>query len=674
MDRQTRQLLLRISLGSLAILLAGTAGQFSNNLGELNVKFSLRSEWWLLIVGVSGLSMLATVLLVLTWTDQRGRLLTFAEKVAYITRGSLIFSCFLLFGALILYPLAIFGPVGDIFIDVFPRLLIYTVLFYVAAFAMKGFLPRTGFPILLVTSAIVFASIHQLVILFLAVSTHPFSLGWSEASRYYYASLFFANKLYGFDISPSVLHPTRYMMQSLPFLFKSLPLVAHRLWQVLLWLFFTTLTAMVFTRRLNLKDRWYQWLVIAWTFLFMQVGPIYYHLLVPTIIVLWGFNLQKPRCNLILVLLASAWAGISRLNWYPVPAMLAAALYLMERPVGWQTTEFRTQDYGVYHSPSHQNSLLPVNRYLRYLVPIFLWGVLGVLVAFGTQTLYVLGSGNDPEQFTSSFTSDLLWYRLLPNATYPLGVFAGVALLSLPFWILMGIHIRSRRGFNHYVRWLGIGAMLVLLFAGGLLVSVKIGGGSNLHNMDAYLALLLMVSGYFFWSRFTPETGTTTRPVRLSPWVTGLLIFSPILLLVTSGGPRKIPNPTETEKILVEINELVSETVSQGGEVLFITQRQLPMFGYIPNVPMTPEYEVVFLMEMVMGGNRTYLDRFHADLERKRFDLIISDPMPELEQTIDQAFSEENNIWLAEVSTPLQSVYETVRLYRPVGIEIFVPK
>jgi hypothetical protein len=644
------------------------------NLGELQVKFSISSKWWLLVVVITVLSLLAIVLLVFAWTDWKENLLTLTDKVVQILSGSLIFSGTLFLGAIILYPLMIFGPVGDIFIGVFPRLLIYTMLFKAAAVALKGFIPQVDFSIHLVSTAILFALIHQLIILFQAVSTHPFSLGWSEVSRYYYASLFFANRFYGFEIPPSVLHPTRYLMQSVPFLFDRLPLVAHRFWQVLLWLIFTTLTAMVFTRRLSLKNRKYQWLLIAWIFLFLQVGPIYYHLLVPLIIVLWGFNLQKPTRNLIVVLLASVWAGISRLNWYPVPAMLAATLYLMERPLGWQTGKLITQDHGTSGSANHPSSQTLANRYIRYYAPIFLWGVLGILVAFSAQTLYMLWSGNRPGQFTSSFTSDLLWYRLWPNATYPLGVFAGVVLLSLPFWILIVIHIRSRHSFNHYLRWLGIGTMLMVLFAGGLLVSVKIGGGSNLHNMDAYLALLLVVSVYLFCSRFTPETEVTTKSVRLSPWVTGLLVLTPILLLVTSGGPRNTFDPAETEIILDEIETLVSETVSLGGDVLFISQRQLPLFGYIQNVPMIPEYEVVFLMEMVMGGNRAYLDQFHADLKSQRFDLIISDPMPEQEKSLDQPFSEENNVWLEEVSNPLQSFYKSVGFYRLVGIEVFVPK
>ena len=122
------------------------------------------------------------------------------------------------------------------------------------------------------------------------ISAYPFSLGWSEASRYYYASLFFSEKIYGFWVPPSTLHPTRYLMQSIPFLIDGLPLWFHRFWQVILWLFCSVGTAILLARRLKLKKNSIFWLFLAWVFLFMWQGPIYYHLLVTVMIVLWGFD------------------------------------------------------------------------------------------------------------------------------------------------------------------------------------------------------------------------------------------------------------------------------------------------------------------------------------------------------------------------------------------------
>src|SRR4030042_4844994 len=68
------------------------------------------------------------------------------------------------------------------------------------------------------------------------ISSYPLTLTWSEASRYYYASLFFAERIYGVVAPPTVLHPSRYLMQAVPFLIPNSPLWLHRLWQVFLWL------------------------------------------------------------------------------------------------------------------------------------------------------------------------------------------------------------------------------------------------------------------------------------------------------------------------------------------------------------------------------------------------------------------------------------------------------
>ena len=85
---------------------------------------------------------------------------------------------------------------------------------------------------------------------FAAVTTYPLSMGWSEGSRYYYASLYFSKWTYGGESFPlSPLHPSRYLLQSIPFLIPGLGLTAHRFWQFLLWIGMTSAAAIVITRR-----------------------------------------------------------------------------------------------------------------------------------------------------------------------------------------------------------------------------------------------------------------------------------------------------------------------------------------------------------------------------------------------------------------------------------------
>ena len=48
--------------------------------------------------------------------------------------------------------------------------------------------------------------------------------------------------------------------------------------------------------------------------------------------------------------------------------------------------------------------------------------------------------------------------------------------------------------------------------------------------------------------------------------------------------------------------------------------------------------------------------------------------MPERKKVADKAFGEEHNVWLAEVADPLQAVYQRLKIYQTVGIEVFAPK
>jgi hypothetical protein len=443
-----------------------------------------------------------------------------------------------------------------------------------------------------------------------------------------------------------------------PFLIDGLPLWAHRLWQVLLWIGTSAATSVLLARRLSISSRLKNWLVVGWIFLFLFVGPIYYHLQVAAIIVLWGFDCRRLGRSTIFILIASAWAGISRLNWYPVPGMIAAVLFFMEKPVGLSDDEFG----------------FSFSKFARYLGFPLMWVFLGSLVAFGSQSLYVLWSGNDPGQFTSSFTSDLLWYRLWPNVTYPLGILPGVLLFSLPFLVLVFVYWLRGKGISHHLRWLGMAAILLVLFTGGLVVSVKIGGGSNLHNMDAYLMVLLVVSTYLYAEKFIWETGSLQKPVRISWGLCLILILMPILYLIPVGGPQHLPDQETVDTAMEELTAMVTETVQAGGEVLFVTQRQLVMFDSIPNVPLIPEYEVVFLMEMAMGNNEAYLGKFYNDIENHRFALVIIDWLPKRTKGPEDAFSEEHNAWFLRVAKPLQKDYERLELYEELGIEVVAPK
>ena len=111
---------------------------------------------------------------------------------------------------------------------------------------------------------------------------------------------------------------------AVPFVIHDLPIWVHRAWEVVLWLFFTLAAVYLLVKRFGITDRLLRWVYFGWVFLYFFQGPIYYFLLISIIPILWGFDARKFYRTLLLVLIGSAWAGISRVNWIPVPALLAA--------------------------------------------------------------------------------------------------------------------------------------------------------------------------------------------------------------------------------------------------------------------------------------------------------------------------------------------------------------
>ncbi len=136
------------------------------------------------------------------------------------------------------------------------------------------------------------ASLYLVLSYIPEISSYPYTLTWSEASRYYYASLYFSERIYGIQTPPTVLHPSRYLLQAVPFLLPDSPIWLHRAWQVLLWIVMPTIASVLLARRLKIVPGLQRWLFVAAAYLVWMVGPVYYHLLVPVIIVIWGFHIQ----------------------------------------------------------------------------------------------------------------------------------------------------------------------------------------------------------------------------------------------------------------------------------------------------------------------------------------------------------------------------------------------
>jgi hypothetical protein len=421
-----------------------------------------------------------------------------------------------------------------------------------------------------------------------------------------------------------------------------------RLWQAILWLGLNGLTAFLVVRRLMWNNLAAKLLFGTWFFLFLFQGAVYYHLLVCVIIILAGVSSRHFLRSMVAVAVASFWAGMSRLNWFPVPAMLAIAIYLLEEPVSKSGNAW------------------------RYLVKPIMFGVFGLVMAVMGQAFYITISGNqDLSAFGSSFTSALLWYRWWPSETNPLGVIPGVLLISTPPLVILFWMLRGRWSILHPIRWFGLLAMLVILLVGGLIVSTKIGGGGDLHNMDAYIVLLGLITAYFLGNEVVSEaTAPAIFPVVQWPLLALLFIVPVSFSLSRITLPIRYDRAQASEDLSVLRNTV--QSYSQQGPVLFIYERHLLTFGMIPDVPVVPEYEVVTLTEMAISGNRPYIDKFYKDLHDHRFAAIVA-----RKQNLDAFtgdFAEESETWNHLIASRLLCEYEPVLTLNSSNIQVFVPR
>ena len=600
---------------------------------------------WLPVLGIFAAAFIAQAWLLLRPAVLQG----FVERAARLLPRSLpvkVLGVILFVGGLLLFWPARFAPLAKLDPILGVTLFMVWALMLLQAVglsALTGLAWEPALVAVLLADGLAF----QLYSIFQPVTQYPFSLGWSEASRYYYGSLPFSRSLYGESLPLSFLHGTRYLMLAVPFLIKGLPLWADRLWQALLWLGVTGLTAWLAVRRLAPRSRGLLWMLGAWVFLFFFQGVVYYHLQVCVILILWGVTSRRPGWSLAAVLAASFWAGMSRLNWFPVPAMLAIALYLLEEPFSRARNAW------------------------EYLKRPFLWAVAGIAAALIGQAFYIyISRSPDLSAFGSSFTSDLLWYRLLPNDTYVFGVIPGILLVSLPAAIFL-YHARERIAALHPLRVFGLGAMLLVLFAGGLVVSTKIGGGGDLHNMDAYLVLLMLLGLYFVSERIAPEEGGQAFEMKPAWSFLLLLVLVPVgLSFLRVTAPMRYDR-ARAEADLASLGRAV-DAYGREGPVLFMYERHLLTFRMVPEVPLVNDYEVVTLMEMAISGNQSYLDAFYRDLESHRFAAIV---MRKSNLAVNAGdFVEENNAWNRLVAYPLSCEYEPALTLASSNIQVMVPR
>ncbi len=464
-------------------------------------------------------------------------------------------------------------------------------------------------------------------------------------------SLLFGQHLYnysGFIVNP-YNSPGAYFPTAVFFLFPGLSIGLFRLWNVLLSIIPPILIALILARKIrNLYIRigFAFWI----TLFFILEAPLHPPFMIVAIIVLALMFSESLLVRAISLAVASFYVGLSRWTWIPVTA-------------GWGILI----DLILYYPPRP-------GPFIRRVTPTTLVGLAGLLpgLIVGYQSVFSPGAVT-----TLTFHQSLLWYRLLPNPTLPLGVLLTAILYSGPLIAILIWWIASGRWQMDWLQLLAIGIGLAGFFVAGLIVSSKIGGGGDLHNLDMYLMTLILVFTLGLYNFLRADN----VPVTGWPIWIQIALFLAILLPIYSITPfprdsaydaaRDLSSQQVAQQELADINSHISQA-SQQGLVLMDDQRQLLTFNYVSRIPFVPEYEKKYMMDQAMGGNAAYFRNYYQDLANKRFSLIVTEVL-RLRRTTG-AFSDENNDWVDWVSKPTLCFYQPLATYDDINVQLLTPR
>ena len=482
------------------------------------------------------------------------------------------------------------------------------------------------------------------------VTDYPFQLFWSEGNRFFdYSTLFGSfrylvptgEKIYAF------ITPGRAFPWAFPFLFPNLDIASFRLWDQLVWVLpaFSLGWIAIWSQNQTCLNKWQIWVFILWTFLILDSGPIYPPLLIAAILALLSTRL-KLLPAIFIVLLSSLYAHFSRWTWSFAPSIWAALLALLKIDKPSFSKDFRKE--------------------LTRPAALGLTGLVGGLllpILLGSETTNFL---TNPLPFVAR--QPLLWDRLWPNTTFPPGIVLAIVWVCLPLIVLLATLAAKKVWRMNGMQVAAVLIILIAFLAVGLTASVKIGGGSNLHNLDMALVTLVFLAA--------AASTRIENSVRKNPLM-AILIFlasvAPVTYTARSVDRLSLPDDQLTQEVLDIVRTRVNRAVEEG-EVLFIDHRQLLTFGEIQDIPLVDEYEKKLLMDMAMAENNLHFRDFYRDLAVKRFALIVNEPAFLGLKGEENAFSQENNAYVEWVTLPLLCNYEPIFTSKETGIELLAPR
>jgi hypothetical protein len=422
--------------------------------------------------------------------------------------------------------------------------------------------------------------------------------------------------------------------------------------------------------------------------MFLNQGPIHTPLVfcAMLVVVAWDRSLWLA---VPLVMISSYLAATSRFTWLFAPGIWAAVFELGGAALNNGKLSRQTWVRSI--------SVGAAGVFGGFIVPL----LINFFNPVQNTTAGVISNSNPNAVTTTTVTAAvthqaLLWYRLLPNATYGYGILLGLLIAVGPLAILLGYLALTRRWSLNLWQKLGVLMPLLAFLAVGLVASTKIGGGGDLHNTDMFLIGLLFAGAIYIkngdhnWLVHIEQApGWVMLVVFMAVLIPGypaLMAMQPIsfanalpkIITLTDSNPlaRSLGSLPADDKVQVALTKIRTTVAAEKtkGEVLFMDQRQLLTFGYVADVPLVPDYDKKLLIDQAMSGNEVYFQQFYADLAAHRFALIISGTLRTPIKDSEYGFGEENNAWVDWVARPVLCYYEEKDTLLDVHTEMLVPK
>lgn len=575
---------------------------------------------------------------------------------------------------------------GVVFQGLFIRLFIWLVSLFVVSLLISEeeqliTWERFLFASVLMTAAFAVAAALRYV------TSYPFALGWSEGNRLWDYSIMFGRERYIYPLGqeiPVALDRGRQFVGGLLFLIPGVTIQQLRLWVGLTGIIPYLLIGAALFKSLWREKKLYVALVL-WAYLFLIQGPIHPPLVLSAVLVVLAWR-SPIWVAVLIVAAASCFAGISRYTWVLAPAMWILMLEL---------SDAMHEHGGKITKPA----------WVR-LIALTAVGLIGGLILpelFDPSDAALLRveevmqeSPILPVNIVDRVTRQpLLWYRLFPNSTYGPGILLGLLMAVGPLAFLIGYLAYKKKWAAYPLQYLVVFGCLIAFFVVGIIVSTKIGGGGDLHNMDMFLIGMLLTL-MIVWNQGGREWFENSQHETI--WVRLVIVCALLLPALKPLQEMRSYNFGDRTTWLAALTNVQNEraldmyapqavvdqsletiqqetsTALKDGDVLFVDQRQLLTFGFITDIPLVPEYDKKILIERSFTKSRDYFSIFYSELEAQRFSLIIIQPLSTPQKGSSQQFGEENDLWVKWVARPLLCYYEIKQTLTDVNVQLLVPK